>query len=509
MAAFGNPEKTFRIVVPQAAEVVGDWNTNTFSKWLEQRTGVRIEYQAVNILGTDGTPDLTKINAMISSGDVPDAFLIPFTPAQVSLYGQQGLFIALDDYIETYAPGMRQARLDYPDLINQQKSLDGKVHAFTGLSDTYHLHAYHTRTWINRQYLDSVGASVPESIDELREVLRLFKEQDPSGTGGMIPLAANSAASGIDRFFMGSFLYNPGGDSAGGWVRLHDGQVEFVADKPEWREALRYLRRLNDDGTLDSSLFTMSAEQLLEAGNQGRLGVVRAPHQGWFATVDDQPDSPWRDYVAVPTLKGPDGTQYASWDYNFTSSNPLVITNECSDPGTLVRWADTMLELTTLMTGYAGTQGENWDWAAEGEPGLNGEQAVWKSVAYPPPLGQGWSTNIMYYFSEDLRLAQYSDPAAPDLEKVLFEATKEYEPLAQPKDWQLPKLIFDDSTASTQAQMAVAVHGHVTQSMAKFATGALDIDSDTAWDDYVNQFNAIGLETYLDLYQKTYDSRPT
>ena len=49
--------------------------------------------------------------------DLPDAFLgIPFTSAQLSLYGQQGLFVALDDYIETYSPMTKQAMADYPDL---------------------------------------------------------------------------------------------------------------------------------------------------------------------------------------------------------------------------------------------------------------------------------------------------------------------------------------------------------------------------------------------------------
>src|SRR5690606_10559733 len=72
--------KTFRIVVQQNAQVVGDWNKNQMTKWFEERTGVKVQFEAVLVTNTDGTVDMTKINAMLASGDLPDAFLDTRSP---------------------------------------------------------------------------------------------------------------------------------------------------------------------------------------------------------------------------------------------------------------------------------------------------------------------------------------------------------------------------------------------------------------------------------------------
>jgi putative aldouronate transport system substrate-binding protein len=44
--------------------------------------------------------------------------------------------------------------------------------------------------------------------------------------------------------------------------------------------------------------------------------------------------------------------------------------------------------------------------------------------------------------------------------------------------------------------------------MSNFALGKKDIDSDADWQAYVDAFKAMNLQTYLDTYQKAYDSRP-
>ena len=77
---------TFKIVVKQDV-TIGDWKTNAFTKWLEQKTGIHIEWSQVG--GTDDDV-MTKVNAMIAAGDIPDAFLgVNFTRSQLFLYGHR------------------------------------------------------------------------------------------------------------------------------------------------------------------------------------------------------------------------------------------------------------------------------------------------------------------------------------------------------------------------------------------------------------------------------------
>ncbi|GAA2101948.1 extracellular solute-binding protein [Microlunatus panaciterrae] len=505
---FHDGSKTFKVVVQQNAQVVGDWNKNGFTKWMEERTGLKVEFQAILTTGSDGSIDLTKVNAMIASGELPDAFLgIPFSNDQISLYGQQGIFVALDDYIETYAPEMRRARTDYPGFKTLTAATDGKTYQFSGINDCFHCRISPGRAWINKKYLDKVGAKMPETTDDLRQVLKLFKDKDPTGKGNIIPFGAN-VNNQVDRYIMNAFLYNPGGDANGGWMQLKDGKVDFVANKPEWREGLKFLRTLYDDGTLTRDAFTMPDEAFLKAGNQGRLGFVRAYYWGSFIDITFNGNDPWRDYIAVPPLKGPNGVQYAGWDHYGYQSQSLLITSACKNPELLVQWGDYQMELEAIMGAYGGTKDKNWEWAQQGDKGINGKQAVFRLTKFPAPEGQGWDQYSIMYRSNDFRLGQYIDPKKPDFEKDLYEASVGYKPFAEPEDMQVPPLLFDESAAAQKADTAAAIQTHVKQSLAKFSVGELDINDDKAWSDYTKKFDAIGLKAYLDIYQQAYDKRP-
>lgn len=501
---FYTGDKTFKIGVKLNTDVVGDWNNNEYSRWLEERTGVKVEYEVV--LNTDD--DLTRVNAQLTAGDMPDAYLgIPFTSDQVSLYGSQGVFHPLEDLIETYAPMMRQVMEDYPDWGATLTALDGHKYQISTPNDCYHCRVSPGRAFINEKYLDAVGAEMPQTTEDLREVLKLFKEQDPSGTGEMIPLACGGTDF-IDDYIMNSFLYTPGSDGRGsGWLRVIDGKVDFAANKPEWREALRYLRTLNLDGTLDRSAFTMTGDELLRAGNQGRIGFVRSYYWGWFADIDyENPDALWRDYVSIPPLAGPDGVRYARWNYDADRSRPFVITKNCENPEVLVQWVDNMMDLESGLRGTSGNE-ENWTYANEGDLGINGKQSVYWGKTWPAPTGTSWGSNVLLYNSSDLRLSAYVDPEAPSLEVDLYDATTVYDEFKPPQEMFLPKMIFDEAAASRRADVAANLENHVRANMAAFAIGEKDIEDDGEWEDYVATCDAMGLGEYIDLHQQAYDAR--
>lgn len=505
---FGDGSKTFTVVVPQDTTVTGDWNKNKFTDLFAKKTGIKIKFQTVVTVATDGSQDMTKVNAMMASGDLPDAFMgIPFTRDQLSLYGQQGVFVALDDYIETYGVEMKEAIKNYPDLKTLNKGTDGKTYTFTGLNDCYHCRVSPGRAYVNKKFVEKVGGKIPTTTEELRDLLKKFKSDDPNGHGDTIPFVAG-VGNDIDRFFMGAFTYNPGQP----WLRLEDGKVTFVANKPEWREGLKYLRSLYDDGTLTSAVFTMTGEALTKIGNtpgHARIGFARDYYWGSFIDITYETGARWRDYVPVPPLKGPDGTQIAAWDYYVPYNTAgIQITKKAQNPELLVQWADFQMELENTIDAYGGTQDKNWTWAKAGQNGINGKQAVYALDIWPAPVGTSWNQYSVMARSNDFRLSQFADPKNPNFEKDLYEASRPYEPFAQNKDWQLPPLIFDEAGAASNADISTVLTNHVRQSLANFAIGKLDINDDAAWNDYTSKIDKMGIATYLQTYQAAYDSRP-
>lgn len=507
---FGDGSTTFTVVVPQDATVVGDWNANKTSTELERRTGVKINYQAVPVVAADGSSDMTKVNAMLASGQLPDAFLgIPFTASQLALYGGQGIFRALDDTIASHAPIATQMLREYPDLRTLTASSDGKLYLLPGVNDCFQCHSGNARAWISQTYLDRIGAKLPETTEDLRALLQELKGRNPSGKPGFLPLAGATDGA-LDTYFMNSFGYNPGKSANAGWLRVNNGRVEFAANTDEWRQGLRYLRQLSKDGTLTEAAFTMKPAELQQAGNKGQLGFIRAFYWGSFLNpMTQDADAPWRDYVAVPPVKGPDGVRYAVWDYfNYTTAG-LQVTKACRSPETLVQWADYQMDLEATLWEYAGSAPTYWRYADKGQVGINGKQALYGyDKVWPAPAGESWSQYAVMYRSDDFRLGQQDNAKNPTFQAGLYQAGKVYEPFAQPKEQQLPPVIIPAESAAQVADTATAVANQVTVNLAKFALGQLDPDSETDWKAYLDGFTAMRLDDYLAVYQKAYETRP-
>ncbi len=87
------------------------------------------------------------------------------------------------------------------------------------------------------------------------------------------------------------------------------------------------------------------------------IGGARAYYWGSFLDIDQKdPNARWRKYQAMPPLKGPNGVQYAAWNYLGVGVEvaTLVITKKCAKPELLVQWADAQMELEAILRGYGG-----------------------------------------------------------------------------------------------------------------------------------------------------------
>lgn len=520
---------TLRVVVPNS-ENAGDWATNSFTTWLEERTNVHIEFQ--EIAGTTEERRVV-INAMIAGGDLPDIFMgdegVDFTPAQLLFYGQQGIFIPLNDLIAQHSPRYAKIITDYPTVADIITAPDGNIYTMPNVNDCYHCQGS-CKLWINKAWLDQLGLAVPQTVDEFEAALKAFKEMDPNGNGqadelGLVSgvgdevwtgvVSSNSGRSNgsLDNFFMGSFLYNPGEP----WLVLNEGKVDVTFNKPGWREGLKYLNRLYAGGLVAPESFSQNDEGLKRMGDNpdgALIGAAPGGYWGVFLTIDQQTDGArWEEYVTVPPLTGPDGTRVAGWNhYGAASTNGrFVITSSCEQPEIAVAWADAQYELETLLRGYHGVLGEHWAWAEEGEMGINGKQGVWKPLvtwASDAMRGAWWDQRNSSYRSSDFRLAEVVDPENPTFEAPLYQNTVEnYFPYAEDISLQLPPLYLTEEQAGQVGELATTINGYVLESIAAFTLGDRDPNDDGAWDEYISTLDSMGVAPYLESWQAAYDAK--
>ena len=112
-----NPEDNVTITAwgfPLPEWKVDDLENNQFTQWLQEQTGITIEW----VMGPATDRD-EKLNLLLSSGEYPEIiFNAPFDPSQQQIYGDMGVILPLNEYIEKYGVETQRIFEEVPDIKN-------------------------------------------------------------------------------------------------------------------------------------------------------------------------------------------------------------------------------------------------------------------------------------------------------------------------------------------------------------------------------------------------------
>lgn len=324
-----NELTTFTIAVPQTSELKAAAERECVKK-TEEETGIHIEWIEIPKSGWS-----EKINILFSTDSLPDAIC---GGVDVSKYYEQ--LLSWDEYMETYAPNISaffDTRDDYP---NSLIAPDGKIRCMP-IGDESYSNTIDSLCWINRDWLKKLNLEMPETPEELKEVLIAFRDQDPNGNGQKdeIPFTFMNVwgwANAIEDFF------GPWGvvENSSHVFLKDDNTVVFSPEEKGYYECLVYLNDLYSEGLIDKDVFTMSQEQYDAKGSTGDIIGMHINYSGGNSGVDNGDGSSDADrYVPLPLLKGPDGTQMTCQNNAYPGDN-FVITSTCKNPEALVRWYD-------------------------------------------------------------------------------------------------------------------------------------------------------------------------
>ena len=97
-------------------------------------------------------------------GEYPDAFMgaLGGSDNGIITYGNEGIYIPLNDLIDQYAPNFKKrVEEEYPDLMKMITCADGNIY---GMPSVLYNPDIYNNTFINKKWLDAVGAEVPTDI---------------------------------------------------------------------------------------------------------------------------------------------------------------------------------------------------------------------------------------------------------------------------------------------------------------------------------------------------------
>lgn len=496
---FGDGQTEFSVI---GRSIPGlSYPENYYANLVEEKTGVKIAYQDVP-LGEDGQ---TTVNAMLSGGDLPDAIMCGmdlFSPSQVAIYGEMGMFIPVDELIDRLAPHIRDMFETFPEMRSLFTAPDGRMYAVPSMNDCYHCKSSGVRMWINSGLVPADAH--PQTLAEFESLMTELKDHpDRTGSGAVVTTTSTTVPN-LFNFFLGSFL-----PVSTTHLLLDGGTVVWGPSQQGYREGLSWIQKQFRAGLFSADMFALTDEQLKRLGDTAggpSFLVTHGGSQGSFTSVSDpsQEGSAARIMVPLAPMEGPNGVRTCDWDWYQIGSPNFVITSSCEDPETMIRWADHQFELGMTIAMGAGEQGVGWDFADEGAMGINGAQAVYARI--PNELdNQVWWEWGPFYKSESQRHGEAVAEDTLTIEGTLYEAGKAYEPYRIPKESKLPLLVFTTDEAAQVGEFETNLGQHLEQFFAAIGTGRADVDDDAAWQEFQDGFTSIGVDNFLEIQQTAYD----
>lgn len=480
---------------------VENYATNEFTKWLEEKTNIHLNWEVVpNVYAEE------RLNVILASGNYPDVLLgFPVSPIQQALFGKDGVFRPLNSYIQAYGKETKRMFAEVPYAKPSITLTDGAIYALPLVNECYHCQ-YGAKMWVNRVWLDRLGLNIPQTTEQFYEMLKAFKERDPNGNGlpDEIPLsgAVNGPSTRLDLFLMNSFV-----ESDFQQLFVEQGRVKAAFVQPGWKEGIRYLRKLTAEGLLLPKSFTQDRFQLkLQGDNPGTtiLGAVAAQNPNIFVSGNY---NRWKSYVTIPPLRGPGGLRSAKYNPDALLQGAFIITDKAKHPEAAFRLADLLYSEEAAFRGLVGRPGKEWTMAEPGEKGIDGNPAKWKQLLGLDAVQNiTWSQTGPSYRSEKWRFSMTDDPLRP-METLLYRETKNnYEPYRMDPSKSVPTLIYTSTQAEAIANVRKAVNEYRDEAVARMVLS--DGDLDTEWAGYLETMKRIGLDRYLQAMQEAYNAQP-
>ena len=517
------PGETIKLTIFQSGTaVVDDLNNNTFTKLVEDHTGLTLDF--IIAPSADAT---TKRNLLLSSGDYPEIISGGMSRNEMALYAEQGIFIALDDYIDDYAPNAKVVWENYISARLSCRGLDNRYYGLPSVNDCFHCDHGNGRLWYYTPWVQTLGVGLPETTDELKDFLIAIKTQDPNGNGKQdeVPLAfhKNEAIQAV-RYFMNMFMvYPPDG------YRVDDGKIVAAFVTEPFKQGLLYMRDLYANGLILEDAFSIESEDLIKIGENPEAPTVGSVI-GWgpeSAVRKAGESMRWFEYFVLAPVKGPTGERNASYTGGWSSAGAAYfITDKCMNVEAAVRLGDVLLGEYYSTGSYIGPRGVGWDYAGPDDISMLGGKANRKEIItygtqekntswdqanltyrpseYRMALAAEGGDIIVKYLDGDFSLMKQAASYSSYNEIMKYYMSKKFlHPYVYGADRVPPPLLYDADAGAEVADIKAVMDPYFMQKIASFVMGTDDIE--TGFAAYVSEMESMGLNTLVKHMQAAFE----
>lgn len=471
--------------------------------WLRENTGVNMDLRVV-----DKTQETDQFNLMIASGDYTDLFPAADYAAGLDAAVEEEIVTDLTDLIEENMP-------NYWTIINSDQNLLEKVKDSDKFLGIYAVKDQMANpagqgAFIRMDWLEDLGLEVPQTYDELTEVLKAFKSEKGATEALALPNTVN-INNGVLMGGFGSLAElsaNGMGVDYGASFYQEDGTVIYGATAEGTRKYLSWLNELYNEGLI--SMDNMQAREMnpfsdYNAGmaSNGTNGYMfnMQPFGGMYNTMSDDPNCNWWPVQDVAETAGQTIPFFE--EVSLVDMTALAISTDCEEVEVALQFLDYGYSYEgSLLYNFGFQKGsghdvETWDFDDEGEPLFDGDAI--KTVAESTNIASGViSTKDLAGVVFDTRLSFEFE----ERELACFDAwstNKTTENILG------SKTVLNAEEATEASAIYSDIITYVATSVLQFVNGDQDVNDDAVWDSYVKNIESMGIEELTAIVQSAYD----
>lgn len=449
---------------------------------MEKLTNIHLDIEAV--------PDessANKLNILLASNELPD-IVCGIKTSQTN--ETSGKFLNLNPIIEKYAPNISNTFKEIPEFKKNITAPDGNIYSLGSIVEKSGL-----RIWINEQWLKNLNMNKPQNLEELYQVLKAFKDNDPNGNGENDTIPISSFINNYyDPLKAIRHAYGFVGDSLADKISMRNGEPVFFEMHPLYKEYLTYVSKLYNEELIDKEYFTQNRQQHYAKFAELKIGI-----SGNAAPFTILKDDEYKDYESMTALTS-EFSNVKQWESSQWVAEPkFFVSAQTKYPEAIVRWVDYFYSEEGAIMGFFGPEkGESpgndcWEW--------NGDD-TW-SLITPSEFPSSWNyrlqkitpTNIPYRYPASFISKKKEVPGQQFwMDSMKQEVEQYYTDL-------YPRVYFTQSEQNKLTRLYADISNYIQEMNMKFITGIEPISNFNA---YINNLRKIGGEEYEAILKDAY-----
>lgn len=298
----------------------GTIDDNRWTQWLNEQMapqGVQMKFMPI-----PRSEEAQKIPVLMSSGTAADIMMSYDNTIVEKFYSDGGTY-ELSEYVAEYGEDL--VKYIGQEVLDAGKNAEGEQFAIPARRATQ----VQNNAFIRKDWLDKLDLDIPETVDELYDALKAFKEEDPGNVGSDKIIAWNGGGAILSRAFLKEletkdYLIN---------------MVNHTYTDEGYRDYMRFMNKLYNEDLMDPEYFTAEdfGQRRKEYFVSGVAGYMEYDVNGNVDTLrggllqnlkQNEPDAEFISMVPVANVN--DGKIYnisypATGAFNFipkTAENP-------------------------------------------------------------------------------------------------------------------------------------------------------------------------------------------